>query len=182
MTSKLNDYNEKTKKVIHLMVTSLCLRDCPDCCNKQYSLDDVAYVTDEELKQCEVLCITGGEPFEFTNPEKIARYYKSKYPNIQKIYVYTNALELYNFCRRNSNCSDSIDGYNISIKTKADVNAFYKMKDYTRFSFKENRLYVFDNLITEETIPTITRYYWTVTPREWQEDFKPADDSVFRKV
>ena len=182
MNQKLNSLNEKTKKVIHLMVTTLCARNCKYCCNKQYSLDDVPYVTDEELKQCEVLCITGGEPFEFTNPEKIARYYKSKYSNIKKIYVYTNALELYNFCRRNSNCSDSIDGYNISIKTKADVKAFYEMKDYTRFTFKENRLYVFDNLITEEIIPTITRYYWTVTPREWQEDFKPADDSVFRKV
>ncbi len=181
--SKLNEYTNKTKRVIHLMVTSLCLRNCPHCCNKQYSLDDIPYVTDEELKQCEVLCLTGGEPFEFTNPEKITSYYKKRYSNIKKVYVYTNALELYNFCRRNYiTYSNDIDGYNISIKTKADVEAFYKMKDYSRFSSRDNRLYVFDNLIEEETIPTITNYSWTVTKRSWQPDFEPADDSIFRKV
>lgn len=179
----LNDYNDKTKKVIHLMVTSLCLRNCPHCCNKQYDLNDIPYVTDEELKECEVLCLTGGEPFEFANPEKIAIYYKKMYKNIKKVYVYTNALELYNFCRRNYlTYTNDIDGYNISIKTKADVEAFYNMKDYSRFGFKENRLYVFDELITEPTISTMTPYKWVVTQRNWQEDFKPADDSIFRKV
>lgn len=179
----LNEYNEKTKGVIHLMVTSLCLRNCPYCCNKQYDLNDIPYVTEDELKNCHTLCLTGGEPFEFTNPEKIAAYYKKRYPNIKKVYVYTNAVELYDFCRRYyTSYSNDIDGYNISIKTTADVVAFYKMKDYSRFDYKENRLYVFDNLIKEETIPTITNYSWTVIKREWQPEFKPADDSIFRKV
>ena len=165
------------------MVTSLCLRNCPHCCNKQYDLNDIPYITEDELNQCEVLCLTGGEPFEFANPEKIAAYYRKRYCNIKKVYVYTNALELYNFCRRNyTTYSNYIDGYNISIKTKADVEAFYKMKDYSRFSSRENRLYVFDNLIEEETIPTMTKYSWTVTKRSWQPDFEPADDSIFRKV
>ena len=58
--SKLNEKNEFTKKVVHLLITSLCNRNCPYCCNKQYSLDDVPYITDEELKETEVLCLTGG--------------------------------------------------------------------------------------------------------------------------
>lgn len=32
--SNLNSRTEKTKKVMHLMVTSLCDRDCKYCCNK----------------------------------------------------------------------------------------------------------------------------------------------------
>lgn len=175
--SKFNEYNEQTKRIIHLMVTSLCLRNCPHCCNKQYDLNDIPHVTDEELKQCEVLCLTGGEPFEFTSPERIAYYYKKKYPNIKKVYVYTNALELYNYCRRNYlTFNDVIDGYNISIKTKVDVEAFNKMKNYPRFEFRENRLYVFDNLMPKDIKG------FEVFKREWQEDFKPANDSIFRKV
>ena len=45
--AKLNDRTDKTKGIIHLMVTSLCDRNCPYCCNKQYDLNDIPYVTDE---------------------------------------------------------------------------------------------------------------------------------------
>lgn len=69
-----NNKNEK-KKVIHLMVTSLCNRDCKYCCNKQYSLDKIPYATSEELKNAETLLLTGGEPFAFTNPNEIAKHF-----------------------------------------------------------------------------------------------------------
>jgi hypothetical protein len=39
-----------------------------------------------------------------------------------------------------------------------------------------NRLYVFDNLYTEET------QGFAVIHREWMEDFQPANDSIFRRV
>ena len=55
----LNEYNEKTKGIIHLLVTSLCNRICEFCCNKQYDLNSIPYVTDEELKNCHTLCLTG---------------------------------------------------------------------------------------------------------------------------
>ena len=54
------------------MVTSLCNRDCKYCCNKQYDLNDIPYVTDEELREAETLCITGGEPFAFTKPGDVS--------------------------------------------------------------------------------------------------------------
>lgn len=91
----LNVKTDITKKIIHLMVTPLCNRNCKYCCNKQYDINNIPYVTDEELREAEVLCLTGGEPFLFTNPCWIARYYKKRYSNIKRIYVYTNAKELY---------------------------------------------------------------------------------------
>ena len=172
----LNEKNDKTKKIIHLMVTSLCLRNCPHCCNKQYDLNEIPYVTDEELKECEILCLTGGEPFEFTNPEKIARYYKNKYPNIKKIYAYTNAFELYRYTRNNIVWYGAIDGYSVSIKTKKDLEAFETICSYSGFVGKSNRLYVFDNLMPKYT------GNFQIFKREWQEDFTPSDDSIFRKV
>jgi len=176
MNCKLNEYNQKTKKVIHLMVTSLCLRNCPYCCNKQYDLNDIPYVTDEELKECEILCLTGGEPFEFTNPCRLASYYKATYPNIKKVYVYTNASEFNGYLARNNNLH-SIDGVNVSIKNMNDLNSFTRIIENGWVNMlKDNRLYVFNKLEPKDT------GNFKVFQREWQEEFKPADDSIFRKI
>lgn len=174
--TKLNDKNDTTKKVIHLMVTSLCNRDCKYCCNKQYDLNDIPYVTDEELREAETICITGGEPFVFTKPWVMANYYKRKYPNIKKVYVYTNAAEL-SYHLHDSHLYD-IDGLSISIKNQADVLAFdrYIKVDRRIRRMKSNRLYVFDKLYDEEPEG------FTVIHREWQKEFHPAPDSIFRKV
>lgn len=173
--SLLNEKNERTEKVIHLMVTSLCNRNCKHCCNKQYDLNSIPYVTDEELKKAETLCLTGGEPFAFTDPCEIARYYKNNYKNIKNIYVYANAIELTEYLLNNT--IKNIDGISISIKTKADVTAFLLIKDRKDIHrLKNNRIYVFDNLYTEEI------QGFEVIHREWQLDFKPANDSIFRRV
>lgn len=174
--TKLNERTEITKKIIHIMVTSLCSRNCKYCCNKQYDLNDIPYVTDEELKEAETLCLTGGEPFAFTNPCEIATYYKHKYKNIKNIYVYTNAVELANYLQ--SNTIRGIDGISISIKSHIDVSAFnYFIKNRADIcKLTSNRLYVFDNLYTEEI------QGFDIIHREWMEDFKPANDSIFRRV
>jgi molybdenum cofactor biosynthesis enzyme MoaA len=172
---KLNKKTEITKKIIHIMVTSLCSRNCKHCCNKQYNLHDIPYVTDEELKEAETLCLTGGEPFAFTNPCEIANYYKHKYKNVKNIYVYTNAVELAKYLHCNT--IRDIDGISISIKTKADALAFDGIKDRKDIcQLASNRLYVFDNLYTEET------QGFDIIHREWMEDFQPANDSIFRRV
>lgn len=174
--AKLNCKTDTTKKIIHLMVTTLCIRNCKYCCNKQYDLNDIPYITDEELREAEILCITGGEPFAFSNPCQIAAYYKIKYSNIKKIYVYTNALELSDYLRFNP--LYDIDGLSVSIKTKDDANIFEKYIRYNEqvLILPSNRLYVFDNLYTDKPEG------FEVIHREWQEDFVPANDSIFRRV
>ena len=61
---------------IHLMVTPLCDRTCKYCCNNSYILNDIPIITDEELRICKNLFLTGGEPLMFCNVPSIARYYK----------------------------------------------------------------------------------------------------------
>lgn len=173
----LNEKNERTEKVIHLMVTSLCRRNCKYCCNKQYDLNDVPYVTDKELKKCHILCITGGEPFAFTNPNDIAFYYKQKYLNIRKVYVYTNAVELVWYLANHHDTLCSIDGINVSIKTEADRKVFKSLVSNPLMNhMKDNQLYVFDNLFPDDTTG------FKVIERQWQPEFVPADDSIFRKI
>ena len=180
----LNERTEKTKKVIHLMVTPLCNRDCKYCCNKQYSLDDIPRVTDEELREAEVLCLTGGEPFAFTNPCEIAKYYKQKYPNIKKVFVYTNAYELYEFIRTSRFILYGIDGLSVSVKNKKDKLALeiimneYFQDVYANDELTSNRLYDF---LGEKYNRLITSRF-KVIKREWQKNFVPADDSIFRKI
>lgn len=165
------------RKKIHLMVTSLCYRNCKYCCNKQYDLNDIPYVTDEELKEAEVLYITGGEPFLFSNPCEIARNYKTKYPNIKKIFVYTNARELEIYL---SNCGDiyAIDGVTVSIKHCGDKNAFecHIANNELINNLSSNMLYVFDNLYPKENGNFI------IKDRVWQENFIPEPNSIFRKI
>lgn len=173
---KLNDVTEKTKGIIHLMVTSLCARNCRYCCNKAYSLDDIPHVTDDELKDAHTLCITGGEPFMFSNPSAFALYFKKFYPNIKRMYVYSNAYEL-SLYLLNRGTLEGIDGINASIKSKSDQNAFNYVKNHPDIlRMKHNRLYVFGNQFPEDA------KNFKVFNREWQKEFVPADDSIFRLV
>lgn len=183
----LNEKNDYTKKIIHIMVTELCDRNCAYCCNKQYNIEDIPKVTDEELKEAEILFLTGGEPFAYTQPEKIANYYKSKYSNIKKVFVYTNAVELsqyffkhkdnYERCRYRN--LSSIDGLTISIKNKIDAKVFDELikNDEEIKSLESNKVYVFNNLYPIKNIEG-----FSISSREWQEDFTPADDSIFRRA
>lgn len=171
----LNEYNQNTSGVIHLMVTSLCNRNCKFCCNKQYDLKSIPYVTDDELKNCHTLCITGGEPFLFTDPSAIAKYYKKRYNNIKKVYVYTNAIELKDYLVKHN--LSYIDGVDVSIKNRDDLMAFDTIiHNCSIKSLKDNRLYVFDNLK-----PDIIGNF-QIIERKWQKDFKPANDSIFRRI
>lgn len=166
-------------KTLHLMITPLCNRNCKYCCNKQYSLSDIPVVTDKELKETEILCLTGGEPFAFTDPCAIAQYYKRKYSNIKSVFVYTNAMELakYLLSRRGSSIHH-IDGLSISLKNTDDVSLFNTMikNNIEIFLLPSNRLYVFDNLYSES--PT----GFNVIKREWQEEFVSAKNSIFRRL
>lgn len=172
----LNSYTDKTKKVIHLLVTALCDRDCKYCCNKQYDMDSIPFVTDEELKEAEVLFLTGGDPFKYSNPCRIASDYKLAYPNIKRVYVYTNALEFYEYLLQGRRIY-AIDGVNVSIKNNKDFVSFSHLKDYQDVkNLAGNRLYVFNNLTP------VSAGNFDIVDREWQEDFKPADDSIFRRM
>jgi hypothetical protein len=182
--AKLNDWNEKTEGVMHLLVTPLCARDCPHCCNKQYSLHDVPYATEEEFCRCHTVCLTGGEPFKYADPAQIAIWLKSRRPNVEKVYVYGNAFEAYAYLERHSPESLwAIDGLSLSIKTPLDREFFERMANerspiskILRKDGMSNVLYVFDSLDPKES------GNFRVLPRAWQEDFKPDEGSFFRKL
>ena len=178
----LNERNEKTKKIIHLLTTSLCKRNCPHCCNKQYDLNTIPYVIDEELKEATTICITGGEPVLYSNVSQIAWRLKYLYRNIEKVYVYANAQELEWYlgqpCVDYSTKVDFIDGFTVSIKDWRDVYAFEEIvKSGILKNMSSNIVYLFEGLQEPKVLGN-----FKLIKRGWQEDFKPADDSIFRKL
>ena len=193
MKTILNEKTEETVKKIHLLTTTLCARHCKYCCNNLYSVDEIPAVTDEELSKCEILFLTGGEPFQFCNPNEIAKYYKTRYPNIQKVIVYSNCVEFLKYLEMfkrsnlvgdyyNYDCVSDIDGVSLSIKNKSDVYAFEKIRKIEcifNCHLQHNRLYVFNNLYDKTTDRN-----FEIFQRKWQslEEYRPAKDSIFRKM
>ena len=177
----LNEKTPETVKRIHLMTTRLCSRNCPNCCNKLYGDDIVPFVTTEELSCCEELYLTGGEPFQFSQPAEIAKWFKTKYPNIKKVIVYSNALELKDYLEKAGRL-DNIDGISLSIKDKRDVESFIEIVNLEKYMkpLKYNRVYVFNNLLPESCN---TGSYVRIN-RTWQtlDEYLPAPDSIFRRM
>ncbi len=182
----LNDLTAQTAGIIHIMVTSLCNRRCLHCCNNQYDLATIPYVTDEELRNAHTICITGGEPFAFTNPPEIAQYYKERYSNIKHVYVYSNASELATWLHRNARTMYYIDGISVSAKNRNDVFVLNRIfEDYRINTKKSNRLYLMNGLekeISPELNELLIANGTQVVVRSWQEEFQPANDSIFRRV
>ncbi len=177
----LNEKNSITEKIIHLMITEKCNRKCPHCCNNQYNLKDIPFVTKEELSNCNKVFLTGGEPFAYADPCKIAKDLKDKYPNIKEIIVYTNALELVEYFRAGNKLHD-IDGLTISLKNRKDEFEFqYNLRDRKDInSLKSNWVYIFPYK-GWTTVP-ISNTNFMIFMREWQKEFVPAPDSIFRRM
>lgn len=175
----LNDYTPETARNIHLLTTSLCDRDCPYCCNKQYDLSTVPQVSNEELCYAKNIFLTGGEPFTFAQPAEIADYLRVKYKNIEQVIVYTNAYELYCYLAKGGSLG-CIDGLTVSLKEYKDKDYFEGiltyLKDYPKC--KNNRLYYFSDYL----IAGLNTEGFELMERDWQPNFIPAPDSIFRRI
>lgn len=171
------------KPVMHLLITDKCDRDCKDCCNKQYDVKSIPIATQEEFESVETICLTGGEPFKYAEPYAVTMWLKSKYPNIKNVYVYTNAAPLLEWLEKNNPNGfgyigfSTLDGLSVSIKTVDDLNAFQVLAVHPLIkTLKSNYLYVMNGLY-----PLYTGNF-EVIKREWQENFKPADNCIFRRI
>lgn len=174
--ARLNEKTIDTEKKIHLLITEKCDRNCPDCCNFQYDMSKIPYVTKAELAKAEWVFLTGGEPFAYADPCLTAFEFKDSYPNIKKIIVYTNALELYAYLERYG--LHSIDGLTISIKNNYDKAAFEYICDNPNLQLLDTVwVYVFPGF---ENTKVPDRFNKKL--RVWQKDFVPATDSIFRKL
>ena len=162
---------------LHLVVTTICDRDCKYCCNNKYDIANLPYATDEDFQWADMLCLTGGEPFEYSNPCNLARHYREKYQNLKAVLVYTNAKELLDYLDQGGQIHD-IDGVSISIKDKVDLACFEHNLSSNEELLKLNMNRVYD--FTGKVDP-IKYQNFNVILREWQKDFIPAKNCLFKR-
>ena len=177
----LNEKNSTTEKIVHIMITDKCNRKYPYCCNNQYDISSIPVVTDEELRRAEYIYLTGGEPFAYSDPCRVANGIKILYPNIKKIGVYTKAYELFEYLCRKGNFLYGVDTLTISLKDLRDKKVF---KDYLSnnhdilylYDGAPHRVYSFVGLEGLEKRPE-----FDIQERQWQKNFEAAPDSIFRR-
>ena len=184
---------ENEKPVLHLMVNNTCTNDCPLCCNKQYNVDDIPVVTVEELRSIDTICFTGGQPL--LNIKSFADFcssLESSYPNIRTCYVYMNGAELFSYLNQDFprikmmfehfpwNTKVSY-GLTMSPKCKNDWFAIRELRPYMK-DWKSNRIYCFSDrdVANAEAIFDIGEV--EIVRREWQKDFAPAPNTIFRRL
>lgn len=178
---------------LHLYIINRCTHNCPLCCNKQYNIDEIPAVTVEDLKAVDTICLTGGEPLLYGGITDFAKRIKSQYRNVKYIYVYTSGDTLLHFFNARLHffgLMKYLDGVSIAPKTKNDIQcieAVFGHRPYRTVvsALSSNRIYVFPEHEKEmqkilDGVRGLDNFH--IIKREWQEDFNPADDSIFRRL
>ena len=191
----------------HIIVTEKCGNTCPLCCNNNYVLAEIPYITKEELEETKAICLTGGEPFLCKDIDK---YIKTLRKYVGKLYVYASGYELLHYIEINSisnrlDVLKQIDGFSISPKTIRDWNALNGLLKYygSWLHGKENRLYAFIedpgsknytlqvdvnkpfNEISPyiyETISECAKLEFNIYFRTWQDEIVSPEDEIFRNI
>lgn len=184
---KILQDGKKYMNTLHLVVTSLCDRQCRWCCNKQYDIKNLEYATDEDFRWAEMLCLTGGEPFEYANPCNLAKYYKLRYRNIKYVIAYSNAFELSEYLY-NGGKTYAIDGINVSVKDDDDL-AYLRSVVTNIYYLPMNRIYDFTGRAKDELASIMwddgfklsCKHPFEIINRQWQENFVPAPNCRFRR-
>lgn len=177
------------EKIVHLYIINECGKKCPMCCNKFYDMDKVPTVTADELKSADTVCLTGGDPFLYSNLQTFIDRLRKQYPNIKNLYAYTSGGALYHYLNLNWAYFSKLDGVSIAPKDVDDWMALKNILQNYRYNIcisamKSNRLMVFDNQRTnfEKFRKDIELSMFTILGRKWDEKFNVPENEIFRKL
>lgn len=190
----MNIEKESEKPVLHLMVNNTCTNHCPLCCNKQYDVDEIPVVTVEEMKNIDTICFTGGQPIGsyhafFMLCCKIAENYK----NIKKAYIYINGSEFSGLSEKDLHTFEKLPGtismffnkmeWGITMSPKVPLDwKCLNMFSERIYLFSSNRIYCFSDDDIEKAKEIFPKGNVEIVRREWQKDFKPAPNTIFRRL
>lgn len=141
------------KKKLRLLVTKVCNRKCPGCCNKDWDLSAIPKIGLIEMLDYEEIMITGGEPMLYPNLIKnLTSAIKFINPDC-KVFIYTAHLEAVSnaFIKLNEDSHlKNVDGFHLTIHEDAgpvENAALYRIQQFPRiFEGKSMRLQVFPDV------------------------------------
>ena len=76
----------------------------------------------------------------------------------------------------------SIDGLTISLKDKRDAESFYKLQKLINIRLMMNNIWVYVFESAHFNINDVNNLPFTFMNRDWQEDFRPEPNSIFRRI
>lgn len=181
-------------KVAHLFLTAKCSNNCPKCCNNNYTVDEIPFLTEEEFSTVETVCLTGGEPFLLDNLEEIVNVIR---PHVRNIYVYTSGTELLSYLGKHE--LPFINGISFSPKSRKDWESITTLTKnimlLKRISEKDNRLYIFlkqedrANYTLDRFGPRLRTIEYLADAlnakmyfRTWLDEITSPDGEIFRRI
>ena len=178
------------RNIIHLYVINECGKKCPMCCNNLYDIDAIPVVTVAELKSANTVCLTGGDPFLYSELYKFIDRLRGQYPNIKNLYAYASGHALYNYLNLNWFEIGKLDGVSIAPK---DVSDWVSLKNILKknemlnkilSSMKSNRLMIFDSQKAnfEKFLKNIDLSMFTILGRKWDKEFHTPENEIFRRL
>jgi organic radical activating enzyme len=107
-------------KILRLLITKTCHRDCDGCCNKDWDLDKLPIVEHFDYDQ---ILITGGEPL-LNYKRTIGLIETIKVVSNAKIYVYTNLIIQNKTFKPLYKVLQYVDGVTITLHDRKDSDNF----------------------------------------------------------
>lgn len=180
------------EKIIHLYIISKCGKNCLLCCNKFYDMNSVHIVTEDELKSADIVCLTGGDPFLYSELHTFIGELCKKYPNIKNIYIYTSGSALIHYLNFNWDKFIKLtDKVSVSIAPKdildwVAVTNILRDKVFNNIlsSMKSNRLMIFEDQerYFEQFLKDVDLSMFTILGRKWDSEFNVPENEIFRKL
>jgi hypothetical protein len=165
-------------KIARLITTLRCFRDCGYCVNKQPIIKQAIKIRDlKEIKDYEVVCITGGEPMlDVTHTLNVIKKLRKQNPNVI-VYLYTALMNsgTYEVMKR-------VDGIHYTLHKGANMN---DVMDFERFQWllpefpgKSFRLYINDQV--DKPMQIYPSYWTRIRSEPWIENCPlPKDEELF---
>jgi len=169
----------KQKKSLRLILTSLCSRRCPGCCNEDRDIGGLPRCTD--FTPYDEILITGGEPMEHLDLLYMCIHEIKVQAPETPIYVYTaRTTEPYTLWALLS----IVDGVTITLHEEKDVAPFKSFEGHMPTPFKEYpdeakslRLNIFKGVSTPKT-----QWQWkTKANIEWIKNCPLPEHETFMR-
>ena len=168
-------------KIARLIMTYSCGRNCGYCCNKYKSMQRITKLITKvkEIKDYDIVCITGGEPLLFPyEVKKLIKKLRQQNPSVV-IYLYTTI-----FRKHMEEIIPLVNGIHYTLHenvSKRDLEQFklfqQTIKSYLNKSF---RLYVYPTNSVQ--IPIIPNRWKRIEIKQWiseTELYLPKDETLF---
>ena len=166
-------------KKLRLLITAICDRNCPGCCNKDWDLKGLDNVNNNFHNYDEIL-LTGGEPL-LTTEILINTITKIKEQNpTARIFIYTAN---YNPIKHEYLLFiHDVDGITVTIHEQKDVQDFVKLDEHLSKIEGINRKSLRLNIFSGISIPNLKCNWWLKQNMEWIENCPLPVNEVFMKI